>query len=276
MKISIITVCKNAEKTIEKTINSVISQTYKNIEYIIIDGKSSDGTISIINKYINKISYFISEPDHGIYNAMNKGILKANGDYCFFINSDDYLYDNRILEKIFCIDYDYDIIYGDILVNYGYNRRLKLKKSPKKTSYYFLYNNSISHPAQFIKRSLFIRHGLYDETYKLAGDYEFQIRVIVKYNAKTCYLPYIISVYNHIGLSSQPGNFQIAYNESKKIQKKYFSEKLLELLEEHDKLEKLLIIRLLKKIKIKMYLKKIKTTFLQIITKFLKLNKKKF
>ena len=97
MKISIITVVKNAEKTIENTILSVLNQTYKNIELIIIDGVSTDGTLDIINKYKDKISYFISEPDTGVYNAMNKGIKAATGDIFYFLNANDSLYDDKVL-----------------------------------------------------------------------------------------------------------------------------------------------------------------------------------
>jgi glycosyltransferase involved in cell wall biosynthesis len=121
IKFSIITVCKNSEKTIEKTIKSVIEQTYKNIEYIIIDGKSTDNTAGIIKKYINKISHYINEEDNGIYDAMNKGVNLAKGDYISFLNADDRLFDELSIERV-CkqIKNDnskaIDVFYGAVLI----------------------------------------------------------------------------------------------------------------------------------------------------------------
>lgn len=97
-KFSIVTVCRNAEKTIERTIRSVIAQTYPNKEFVVIDGASSDGTRAILEKYRDKIDVVVSEPDKGIYDAMNKGVSRATGDYVIFINADDYFYDDRALE----------------------------------------------------------------------------------------------------------------------------------------------------------------------------------
>lgn len=99
LKISIITVSYNAAKTIEQTIQSVVNQTYDNIEYIIIDGGSTDGTVDIIKKYEDKIAYWVSEPDKGIYDAMNKGILKASGEYIYFLGADDWLYNESVMER---------------------------------------------------------------------------------------------------------------------------------------------------------------------------------
>ena len=99
-KVSVITVCYNAEEFIENAINSVLNQTYINIEYIIIDGASKDSTVPIINKYKSKITFFLSEPDNGIYEAMNKGIKAATGDILYFLNSDDIFYDKYVIENV--------------------------------------------------------------------------------------------------------------------------------------------------------------------------------
>lgn len=132
--ISVITVCYNAEYSIESTIKSIVEQTYKNIEYIVIDGGSTDSTVEVIKKYADKIAYWVTEPDNGIYDAMNKGIEKATGDYIIFVNSGDYLYENTTLQQV--AEYinttsDYDMIYGrskiitteghitDLIVNHG-------------------------------------------------------------------------------------------------------------------------------------------------------------
>jgi len=125
MKVSIVTICKNAEDSIEGTIKSVISQTYKNIEYLIIDGKSTDMTVNIINQYQERLAYFISEEDNGVYEAMNKGILKSTGDIIFFLNSGDYFHENTIIEKVvkeFDSDPDLMFFYGDVLLSKKWNK----------------------------------------------------------------------------------------------------------------------------------------------------------
>ena len=126
--ISIVTVSYNAVKDIEKTILSVLNQTYPNIEYIIIDGGSTDGTLDIIKKYEDKISYWVSEPDKGIYDAMNKGTLKATGVWLNFMNAGDTFYNEHVLEKVFKDNdwSDADVIYGN--VNIEYPKKTKLKK----------------------------------------------------------------------------------------------------------------------------------------------------
>ena len=113
-KVSVITVVYNGVKTIERTIKSVLGQSYGNIEYIIIDGNSTDGTQQLVTKYLDSIAYFISEKDSGIYDAMNKGIDRATGDYVIFINSDDWLADNSIGRCIGFLDDSIDVLYGDV------------------------------------------------------------------------------------------------------------------------------------------------------------------
>ena len=126
MKISIITVCKNAETTIEKTIQSVLSQSYKNIEYVVIDGASTDNTNALIKAYRNRISHYVSEIDHGIYNAMNKGIKFAKGDIVFFLNANDIFYDEFVLEKVASVfsKADIELLYGDVFMTDGVSEKL--------------------------------------------------------------------------------------------------------------------------------------------------------
>ncbi|HPZ07361.1 MAG TPA: glycosyltransferase family 2 protein [Candidatus Eremiobacteraeota bacterium] len=247
-KVSIITVCKNSEKTIEKTIKSVIFQTYNHIEYIIIDGKSTDNTINIINKYRDKIEHFISEPDSGIYEAMNKGIKKATGDYCLFLNSDDYLYDNKVMERVFQKHYNYDIIYGNTLFDYG-NGKLILKKEPEKISYYFLYLGGLAHPGQFIQRKLFTEYGLYNESYKLSSDYELQLRLLVKHNVRTFNIPYTITIFSIISSPMRTiQNSQLSLIENRKAQENIFPPQVLELLDEYHKIVRSPALRLARKL----------------------------
>ena len=115
VKISVVTVCFNSVSTLERTMLSVLNQTYPNIEYIIIDGGSTDGTVDIIKKYVDKLAYWVSEPDKGVYDAMNKGVLLATGDYTIFMNSGDRFYNNDVLAKFSCVEFmDADLIYGPV------------------------------------------------------------------------------------------------------------------------------------------------------------------
>ena len=116
MKISVITVCYNEAATIEKTLESIFNQTYQNIEFIVIDGGSTDGTLDIIEKYKDKIAYFVSEPDEGIYNAMNKGIKASSGEVLYFLNANDTLYSDDVLETVVSVfeKGNYDFVYGNI------------------------------------------------------------------------------------------------------------------------------------------------------------------
>ena len=161
-KISIITVCFNSVETIEDTIQSVLSQTYKNFEYIIIDGGSNDGTIDIILNYKDYISKFISEKDNGIYNAMNKGIKAAKGEFVIFMNGGDCFASTTILKDISTdLNSDYDIYYGD-------NNKIspnskRLKTYPEKLTFSFFYSSSINHQSTLIRRSLFETYFYYNE-----------------------------------------------------------------------------------------------------------------
>ena len=169
-KISIITVCYNAVQIIEETILSVINQTYTNIEYIIIDGGSNDGTVDIINKYNDKISYWVSEPDKGIYDAMNKGIEKATGEWVNFMNAGDSFCSLSVISELNregAFD-SCDLVYGDVIGKYKIGNRLlkagNLKNITKTMQF--------SHQSTFAKCSL-MKENLYVLTYRLAADYNF-------------------------------------------------------------------------------------------------------
>lgn len=188
MKISIITITYNSEKTIEETILSIINQNYQNIEYIIIDGGSKDNTLNIINKYKTKISKVISEPDNGISDAFNKGIREATGDIIGIINSDDILNIdtlnelNNIIEK----EPDYDVYYGNGIIfddrrNHVYKPNNKIEDILK---YMF-----ICHPATFVKKSAYERYGMFNVKYKCAMDFELLSRMYLE-GAKFKYFDY--------------------------------------------------------------------------------------
>lgn len=177
-KISIITIAFNAEKDIDKTIQSVINQTYKNIEYVIIDGASRDNTLNIINKYRDKISKLVSEPDKGIYDAMNKGIKYSLGDYIWFMNAGDVIYENETLEKLISNSDGEDFIYGDTLVisENGNTKPYHKKKPNDKTLNYtrFIDGMIICHQSMIVKRD---KAAQYDFTrFKISCDIEWCIK----------------------------------------------------------------------------------------------------
>lgn len=184
--VSVITVCLNSRKDIEKTILSVINQTYSDLEYIIIDGASDDSTLDIIQKYGSSISRWISEPDEGIYDAMNKGIKLSSGDWLIFMNSGDYFSDANVVAKIIKI-YNKDknslnktgLIYGNALAvneEFGINYRLGKKINGIKDFYFSFERQPICHQAVFFCRDLFKEFGTYNKKFILLGDYEWFIR----------------------------------------------------------------------------------------------------
>ncbi len=201
--ISVITICYNENDGIKRTCDSVINQTYKNFEWIVIDGGSTDGTLDILEKYKDNMKYFISEKDNGIYNAMNKGIKKSKGNYLLFLNGGDFLKDNNILYNVsnFILDdkKESNIYYGDVEYNNGEIVTFKKTKLNKN----FFINKTISHQASFIKSNLFDKYGYYNENYKIVSDFDFWIKTIVLNNVKTKYIPIIVSVFDLHGVSTK-------------------------------------------------------------------------
>ncbi|WP_437920146.1 glycosyltransferase family 2 protein [Sphingobacterium sp. LRF_L2] len=179
-KISIITIVYNNIRDIEFTIQSVVKQTYRNVEYIIIDGLSTDGTLDVIKKYSEHIDLLISEKDNGIYDAMNKGLAKATGEYVLFLNSGDELYEATTLEKIFSGEEDADIYYGETKLVDEHRQILgdRRHKTPEHFNWRsFRYGMNICHQAIYIKRSLTVP---YDTSYKLSADIDWVIKAAKK------------------------------------------------------------------------------------------------
>jgi len=195
-KLSIITINYNNAVGLEKTIESVVSQTFTEYEYIIIDGASTDASIEVIKNHKKHIFYWISEPDSGVYNAMNKGIEKATGKYCMFLNSGDELSDENCISDLIDSADDEDIVFGNIKFNGN-----TINFSDKLT-FYNLRWGYIPHPATIIKRSLFNSIGIYNESHKSASDWEFWIKAIVLNNCSYKHIPRIIAKIDSPGLSS--------------------------------------------------------------------------
>jgi glycosyltransferase involved in cell wall biosynthesis len=189
IKFSIITVSLNSEKYIKTAINSVLSQRYENIEYIIIDGKSNDGTIDIIRSYGNRITSFISEPDNGIYDAMNKGIALSNGEVIGILNSDDFYLDQSVLckvAKIFSKESGSDIVLGnvDFVLPVNLNKQVRLFSSFYFQSWKLRFGFMPAHPSAFIRRSAYEKVGAYSLGYQIAADFDWFCRAFLIHNLK--------------------------------------------------------------------------------------------
>ena len=206
MKLSIITVCFNQQKNISETIESVLSQNYKDIEYILIDGGSSDGSLEIINDYSSDIDCLISEPDNGIYNAINKGLSKATGDIIGLLHAGDLFYDNNVISNVVsCFKQgDSDLIYGHSAV-YAEDRKKIIRKnvSPKYKDNLMKFGWFPSHQSIYLKSSVFDQCGDYNEDYKIAADYEFLLRVLLVHKLKAKRLDMFLLKFHLGGASSK-------------------------------------------------------------------------
>lgn len=200
---SIITINLNNATGLEKTINSVGNQSFTDFQYIVIDGGSTDASINTIERYKAKINYQISEKDSGIYNAMNKGILKSSGKYCLFLNSGDVFANHDVLQSVINGNYNADIITGSTLVHD--KDRSEIVNAPREISFYTFYKHTIIHQATFIRLDLFRDLGYYNEKLKIVGDWDFFVRAFAFRRATYQPLSFIISSINADGISSMPG-----------------------------------------------------------------------
>ena len=208
MKLSIITVNLNNRDGLQKTIDSVVCQTFKDFEWIIIDGGSTDGSKELIEEYSDKISYWVSEPDKGIYNAMNKGIWQAQGEYCFFLNSGDYLINSTKLLSAFEIPFDEDVVFCDVL--FDKDGAIELSDSPKEITLRTLIEGSLPHSGGvFIKKQAFIKWGAYDENLKIVSDWKWYLQAIGLGTATTQHLDIVLSSFPTNGASSNNTAFLI-------------------------------------------------------------------
>jgi glycosyltransferase involved in cell wall biosynthesis len=220
VKVSIITVCKNSENFIEKSIQSVISQTYRNIEYIIIDGASSDKTCELINKYSEHINIFKSEQDHGLYQAMNKGISLASGDFLYFLNSDDYIFDDQVVSDVgnfIAANPKVEFVYGNCETRspLGILSIHQPTKPENILDEMLVFGDFPIQAAAFFKVDLFKKFGYFSQKYQIASDYEWYTRMLSDRNVCLSYYPRIISSFYRGGLSS---NFRKVFPEVWAIQ----------------------------------------------------------
>lgn len=216
MKLSIITVCYNSEETIRDSIESVVSQNYKDIEYIIVDGGSTDNTLGIIKEYGDKISKVISERDEGLYDAMNKGVSLATGDVIGILNSDDVYENNEVISKV-AREFEkenVDGVYGDLV--YVDRLNLDMVKRYWKAGQYkpgkFLSGWMPPHPAFFVKRKVYQKNGQFNTSFRTAADYEIMLRFIHGAGITVSYLPEIITRMRVGGLSNSSLRHRINAN----------------------------------------------------------------
>lgn len=215
-KFSVITVCRNAEKTLERTIQSVLAQIYPNKEFIVIDGASSDGTRDILEKYHAAIDVIVSAPDKGIYDAMNKGVSRATGDYVIFINADDYFYDENVLARAA------EMPEADFLFGAQYdaeNGVLTPAENLDALDVPHLFFGQFAHQSIFAKRSLFARFGAFDLNYRICADWDWILRCIVS-GATTSRIDAPIAVFTVGGISCAAGKNGLLSRERKALLQK--------------------------------------------------------
>lgn len=218
MKYSIITINYNNRDGLRRTIESVVNQTFRDFEYIIIDGGSTDGSVEVIKEYADRIDYWVSEPDKGIYNAMNKGLKMCRGEWCLFINSGDMLSENNILNKL---DIDssgkYGVIYTD-WYDYSFNEKVLCKPYPffERTTY--LHHKGFCHQASLTKTTLAKSLG-FDEKYQIAADYNMFYQ-LYKQGVEFKYFPIALSMFE-IGVGLSQRKPKIAFKEDAKILCRY-------------------------------------------------------
>lgn len=222
-KISVITINYNDKIGIENTIKSTVNQIFKNFEFIIIDGGSNDGSVDIIKSNSDKIDYWISEPDNGVYNAMNKGIKVAKGEYLIFMNSGDSFYNSYTLEKIVMfLDGKYNIVYGNSAFVRN-NIFVKFSYPPSKLSFIHFFNSGLNHQATFIKKELFEKYFYYNESYKIASDWEFFMYAICMMQEPYLYVNQTICNYDLTGISSDFSEKSLYAKERNEILNKHVS-----------------------------------------------------
>lgn len=207
MKISLLTVSFNSEATIRDTIESILSQVYKDIEYIVVDGNSTDGTVNILKSYGSGISKWISEPDNGIYDAMNKAIKMASGEVIGILNSDDFYVNNKIVSSVAreFSDLSIDVVFGDLVFvdPQDLNKTVRKYSSAKWNPHKFAWGFMPAHPTVFVRRKYYEMFGLFKTDYKIAADYELLIRFLYVHKLKYHYLQLTMVKMRRGGVSSR-------------------------------------------------------------------------
>ena len=223
MKVSIITINYNNKAGLEKTIASVRSQTDKNFEYIVIDGGSDDGSVDVIRKNEDVVDLWISEPDKGIYNAMNKGVDKASGEYCLFLNSGDFLHGPDVMDKVLAEDLDADLIFGRV-ENFFPDGKKQIYVPRDEMTLMWVIRTGIHHAGSFIRTSLMKKYP-YDESLKICSDRKFFVQTLILDNCTFRNLDFIVCDFEMGGVSS--ANNSLTISEYWKVMEELFPPRLV-------------------------------------------------
>jgi len=220
-RVSVITVCLNAASCIEAALKSVRDQSYADIEHIVIDGGSTDGTVDIIKRYADGLAYFVSESDRGLYDAMNKGIKASRGDVLYFLNADDVFADEKVVEDVaaaFVSNPEAGIIFGNLIFTDGVKRSVKTQRFDDIRER--LLRNHVQHQTLFARASVFELTGGFSEEYRIVSDYDWEIRAFLVHGCAYVYIDRDIAVMSTQGLSATT-DFE---PERRKVMKKYFTD----------------------------------------------------
>ncbi len=220
-RLSIITINYNNAEGLKKTLQSIIHQNSKEFEYIVVDGNSSDGSKELISQNNSYISNWISEPDTGVYNAMNKGVRMSNGEYLLFLNSGDQLADENVIEKILPFLRNADLISGNLIYSLD-GVPQTLFTPPENINLTYFLHSFLPHPSTFIKKDLFEKAGFYNENLKVVSDWEFFLKSSVIHQAKYMHIDLIVSDFDNSGLSSNPQNEHLIQQEKQSVYETLF------------------------------------------------------
>jgi glycosyltransferase involved in cell wall biosynthesis len=223
MKLSVITINLNNASGLEATINSVVSQSFRDFEFIVVDGNSSDDSLGIISKHRSNISKVITGQDTGIYNAMNKGLSIAAGDYSLFLNSGDCLNGEKVLEEVFSYHHDSDLVTGTVILKGSDKEDVFEIPDPEQLTFRYFLKSTIPHPGTFIKRELLKSEGGYSENFRICSDFDFFVKVLFKRNATLKKISTVVSVFDYSGLSSKTGSAELIKSERESILSEHFS-----------------------------------------------------
>ena len=219
MKISLITVVRNGSDTIADTLSSVVSQTWKDIEHIIIDGDSNDNTLEIVSKFPH-VSKVVSEKDEGLYFAMNKGLKLCTGDIIGILNADDVYASIDVIEKVIhsFLNSNADVVYGNLVYvsRNDLNKVIRLWNAGQLKLNSFYWGWSPPHPTFFVKRKIYEQYGDFDTRFKIASDYELMLRFLLKYKIKAFYIDYLIVKMRTGGISSRSLKLRLIANREDK------------------------------------------------------------
>ena len=244
MKVSVITINFNNRDGLQRTLDSVLEQTTTDFEYILIDGGSTDGSRELIEAYADRLSHWVSEPDKGIYNAMNKGIRAARGEYCIFMNSGDSFYASDVLERTIPLLKGGDFYIGDQIDDTG----KRYVQSPDRINVYLLVAAFYPHQASFIRTQI-LKARPYQEEYKIIADWEQMVYELLLNHRSYQHLNYTVALFDTTGISSQKDNQNAINMDKAAIINKLFSEPLRRLLmmSDSNRLEKKILLALNKK-----------------------------